>query len=155
MKRAGRDSPRPPIVWPRLVCVPVAAGRSLLFLFRLLDDRALGREYERRDRGGVLERRACDLGRVDDPGLHHVDPLAIGSVEAATIAFRPATPRPRRGATRPPDFRPPPPPPPPPSPVLARPGVPTRPLPPSPPPAAGGVDAPPGAGGRTPPGRRW
>src|SRR6476619_7236847 len=81
---------------PRLFCgcsleersVHVAAGRgSRLLLLGLLDHRRLRGEHDGRDGGGVLQCRAGDLGRVDDPGLDHVDPLARGRVEASAVAF--------------------------------------------------------------------
>jgi hypothetical protein len=57
---------------------------------------------QRRDRRCVLQRRAGDLGRVDDAGLDQVDVLARGGVEADGQAFEPATPsRPRRRPSRP------------------------------------------------------
>src|SRR5579862_1580731 len=49
-----------------------AAGRSFLLLFRNLRDHGFGREQQRRDGRGVLERRADDLRRVDDTGLHQI-----------------------------------------------------------------------------------
>ena len=44
---------------------PGIAGRRLVLL-RLVRDHGLGGEEQRRDRRGVLQRRAGDLGRVDD-----------------------------------------------------------------------------------------
>src|SRR4051794_13241810 len=53
-------------------------GRSLL---RLVGHDGLGGEEQRRDRRSVLQRRASDLGGVDDPLGDHVDVLAGGRVE--------------------------------------------------------------------------
>src|SRR4051812_47509208 len=55
-------------------------GRSGLLW--LVGDDGLGGEEERRDGSGVLQRRAGDLGRVDDAGLDQVHVLAGGGVEA-------------------------------------------------------------------------
>src|SRR3954465_14911687 len=60
----------------------VAAGHGRSVLLRLVGDDGLGGEEERRDGGGVLQRRAGDLGRVDDAGLDQVHVLAGGGVEA-------------------------------------------------------------------------
>src|SRR3954471_20953673 len=60
----------------------VAAGHGRSVLLRLVGDDGLGGEEERRDGGGVLQRRAGDLGRVDDAGGHEVHVLAGGGVEA-------------------------------------------------------------------------
>src|SRR4029077_20679753 len=51
-------------------------------LLRSLGDERLGGEHERGHRGRVLERRAHDLGRVDDAGLHQVLVLLGRRVEA-------------------------------------------------------------------------
>src|SRR3984885_4261330 len=65
------------------VHVPAAAwGSRRSGLLRLLRDDRLGGEEQRRDRRRVLQRRAGDLGRVDDPGLEHVDVGAVGRVQA-------------------------------------------------------------------------
>src|SRR4051812_16610116 len=56
------------------------AGRSSVLL-RLVGDDRLGGEEQRRDGRGVLQRRAGDLGRVDDPGLDQVLVLARGGVQ--------------------------------------------------------------------------
>src|SRR3954453_6716145 len=60
----------------------VAAGHGRSVLLRLVGDDGLGGEEERRDGSGVLQRRAGDLGRVDDAGLDQVHVLAGGGVEA-------------------------------------------------------------------------
>jgi hypothetical protein len=49
--------------------------------FWFVDDDDGGGEEQRRDRRGVLQRRAGDLGRVDDPILDQVLVLARGGVE--------------------------------------------------------------------------
>src|SRR5438552_13412370 len=59
-----------------------SAGTSLLG--RLGDDR-LGREDVLRDRRGVLQRRARDHRRVDDPGLDQVLDLAVLDVQAVAL----------------------------------------------------------------------
>src|SRR3954453_23481611 len=64
----------------------VAAGHGRSVLLRLVGDDGLGGEEERRDGGGVLQRRAGDLGRVDDAGLDQVLVLARGRVEALARA---------------------------------------------------------------------
>src|SRR3990170_2874435 len=69
------------------VHVALAAGRRRLLLLGLLDHGALHGDDDRRDRRGVLERRAGDLRRVDDAGLDHVDPFTLGRVEAARVAL--------------------------------------------------------------------
>src|SRR5690242_10529891 len=65
-----------------VVAVTLMATGALLFLLRLLGDQRLGREHEARDRGRVLERRADDLGRVDDARLQEILVLELRSVEA-------------------------------------------------------------------------
>src|SRR6266536_2179504 len=71
---------------PRLVHVAMAgAGCGVLLLLLLLHDQRLGREQQSGDGGGVLDRRARYLGRVDDPGLDQVDVLAGGRVEAVVL----------------------------------------------------------------------
>src|SRR3954469_5672206 len=62
----------------------VAAGHGRSVLLRLVGDDGLGGEEERRDGRGVLQRRAGDLGRVDDAGRDEVDVLAGRGVEAPT-----------------------------------------------------------------------
>src|ERR1700754_756115 len=52
--------------------------------FGLVDDDDRGGEEQGRDRSRVLQRRAGDLGRVDDPGLDQVLVLTGGGVEALT-----------------------------------------------------------------------
>ncbi len=59
------------------------AGRSRRLL-RLVGDDGLGREEQRGDRCGVLQRRARDLGRVDDALSEEVAVLAGRGVEAVT-----------------------------------------------------------------------
>src|SRR3954471_2302821 len=60
----------------------VAAGHGRSVLLRLVGDDGLGGEEERRDGGGVLQRRPGHLGRVDDAGRDQVHVLAGGGVEA-------------------------------------------------------------------------
>src|SRR3954466_9047037 len=60
----------------------VAAGHGRSVLLRLVGDDGLGGEEERRDGGGVLQRRAGHLGGVDDPAGDQVHVLAGGGVEA-------------------------------------------------------------------------
>src|SRR3954449_12332461 len=60
----------------------VAAGHGRSVLLRLVGDDGLGGEEERRNGGGVLQRRTGDLGRVDDAGRDQVHVLAGGGVEA-------------------------------------------------------------------------
>src|SRR5207244_3003196 len=88
-RRRGRGSrPALAVLLARPASVHVAAARGRrLFLLGLLDHRGLRGEHDGRDGGGVLQRGAGDLGRIDDPGLDHVDPLAGGRVEASAIAF--------------------------------------------------------------------
>src|SRR5436305_13801369 len=54
------------------------AGRVPLWF---IDDDDRGGEEQRCDRRGVLQRRAGDLGRVDDPILDQVDVFPGGAVE--------------------------------------------------------------------------
>src|SRR5277367_2295193 len=61
------------------------ASRRFLLL-RDLGDHALGREQEPGDRRRVLQRRAGDLGRVDDAGLHEVLVL-VGRDVVAEVAL--------------------------------------------------------------------
>src|SRR5664280_3121636 len=51
-------------------------------LLRLVRNDHFGRQEQRGDRRGVLQRRAGDLGRVNDAGLDHVDVLAGGRIQA-------------------------------------------------------------------------
>src|SRR6185436_7726468 len=53
-----------------------------------LGDDRLGREDVLADRRGVLERRAGDHGRIDDPGLDEVDGLAAVDVQAVALRGR-------------------------------------------------------------------
>ena len=56
------------------------------FLFRNLGDECFGGEQQARDRRGVLQRAARDLGRIDDTGFHQVGVFAGGDV-VAFVAF--------------------------------------------------------------------
>src|ERR687894_448362 len=58
------------------------AGHGRSVLLRLVGDDGLGGEEERRDGGGVLQRRAGHLGGVDDPAGDQVHVLTAGGVEA-------------------------------------------------------------------------
>jgi hypothetical protein len=60
--------------------------RSRILLLRQLGDHALGREQQPGDRGRVLQRRAGDLGRVDDAGLDEVLVL-VGRDVVAVVAL--------------------------------------------------------------------
>ncbi len=64
-----------------------AARRRAGFLLLLGDvaDERFGRQQQRSDRGGVLERRAHHLGRIDDAGLHQVLVLLGLSIEAGLV----------------------------------------------------------------------
>src|SRR5487761_1138624 len=65
------------------VTAAARAGRRRRLL-RLLGDDCLGGEEQPCDGSGVLQRRARDLRRVDDPRLEHVDVLAGRGVEPVT-----------------------------------------------------------------------
>src|SRR5439155_2075752 len=56
------------------------------FLFRNLRDQCFGGEQQARDGRGILQRRARDLGWVDDPGLHQIGVFISGNV-VAFVAF--------------------------------------------------------------------
>src|SRR6266571_1339579 len=90
--KAPRDDPGGLILqrtWTRgSVHVPAHAARTarhargrLLFLGDLVNHRLRG-QHQTRDAGRVLQGGAGDLGRVDDAGLEHVDPLAGVGIEA-------------------------------------------------------------------------
>ena len=64
---------------------PPAIAGSLL---RRLGDDRLGGEDVLRDRSRVLQRRAGDHGRVDDPGLDQVLDLARVDVQALALGGR-------------------------------------------------------------------
>src|SRR3546814_3695335 len=55
---------------------------AVLLLLGRVGDHGLGRDQQARDRRGILQRRAHDLGRVDDAGLEHVHVLAVLRIEA-------------------------------------------------------------------------
>ena len=61
-------------IMPPMPPMPPAAGMAgrRRLLLRLLGHHRLGGEQQARDRRGVLQRRAHDLGRVDDAGLQQV-----------------------------------------------------------------------------------
>ena len=50
----------------------VSGARRLRVLFGHVGDEGVGGEQEARDRGGVLERRADDLGGIDHAGSDEV-----------------------------------------------------------------------------------
>src|SRR4029077_19584161 len=61
------------------------AARSssrLLVVFLQLGHQSFRGEHQAGDRRGVLESKAGDLGRVNDPSLHHIAVLASVGVEA-------------------------------------------------------------------------
>src|SRR5437762_3513089 len=66
---------------------PRRAGRLGLVFLDLADDR-VGREQERGDRRGVLQRRALDLGRDEDAHLEHVAVLVGQGVVAEVVLLR-------------------------------------------------------------------
>jgi hypothetical protein len=57
------------------------------FLLRGFGDRGFRRDDEAGDRGCVLQRRAHDLHRIDDAGLHEVDVLFGLRVEAEIVVL--------------------------------------------------------------------
>src|SRR5436309_4489370 len=63
------------------------SGGGPLLILRLLHNHRLRRQHQRRHAGGVLERRAHHLGRIHDPGLHHVLELAAQHVVAGPNGF--------------------------------------------------------------------
>ena len=71
---------------PPISGIPAPAGMPG---FRWLGNDRLGREDVLRDRRGVLERRARDHRRVDDPGLHEILELAGLDVEPVALGSRP------------------------------------------------------------------
>ena len=68
--------------------------------FLLLDDERFGREQEPGDRRRVLQRRAGDLGRVDDARLHQVLVRVGERVEAERVVLRTRAPSRRRSSLR-------------------------------------------------------
>src|SRR6266550_14669 len=63
-----------------------ARHRGSLVLLLLLHDHALRGQQQSRDRRGVLERRAGDLGRVDDAGRHEVlEAVGLGAVAEVLV----------------------------------------------------------------------
>src|SRR5256885_7484470 len=67
----------------RLELSTVRHGGVGLLGVRDVRDERFGREQQRRDRRRILQGNALNLGRVDDPRLHHVDILVGLGVEAA------------------------------------------------------------------------
>src|SRR4029453_1665410 len=74
-QRTGRE---PLEVHP--AAVVVARARARLLLLGGVGNARLGRQDHGRDRGRVLERRAGDLGGIDDAGLEHVAVIALERV---------------------------------------------------------------------------
>src|SRR3954471_17481697 len=69
-----------------VAAVAVAMTRVGLLLRRLLRDDRLGRQQHAGDGGGVADRGAGDLDRVDDPLLDQVAVLTGRRVESLTLA---------------------------------------------------------------------
>src|SRR6478736_5191624 len=69
-------------VHPSTTTVVVAATGPGRLLHRQVRDERFGRQDHRGDGGGVLERRAGDLGGIDDAGLEQVAVLAPECVVA-------------------------------------------------------------------------
>src|SRR6185312_16414085 len=64
------------------------ATMVVLFLLRRFADHGFGGDHEAGDRGGVLQRRTGDLGRIEDAHLNHVAVFAGGGVVAiVALAF--------------------------------------------------------------------
>ena len=71
------------------------------FLLRMLGDHRLGGDQQAGDRSRVLQRRAHDLGRVDDAGRDEVLVLLVLGVEAEGVGLRSPGPcRPRSSLRR-------------------------------------------------------
>src|SRR6185369_3850216 len=82
---AGATPPASPEAFPKLEVHVSATRRSRgSGLLRLVRNDRLGRQEQRSDGRGVLQRRTHDLGRVRDAGGEHVDILTSGSVETVT-----------------------------------------------------------------------
>src|SRR6478736_2731508 len=71
-------------VHPSTTAVVVAATGPGRLLHRQVRDERFGRQDHRGDGGGVLERRAGDLGGIDDAGLEQVAVLATEGVVAVS-----------------------------------------------------------------------
>src|SRR3569833_2569909 len=61
------------------------AGRGGFFLLRQFGDQALSGEEQAGDGGGVLERAARDLFRIDDAGFNEVGVFTGGHIVAFII----------------------------------------------------------------------
>src|SRR5438094_9440819 len=86
----SRPPPFPELTGSRRSVHPAhatAAGhRGHLLLLLLLHHHALGGEEQSRDGGGVLQRRAGDLGRVDDAGRDQIlVPVGLGVVAVVQL----------------------------------------------------------------------
>ena len=66
----------------------MAAGRRALLLFRDVRDKGFGGQHQRRNRAGIGQRGAHDLGRIDDAGLDQVFLLAGQRVVAEVVVLR-------------------------------------------------------------------
>src|SRR2546427_662440 len=80
--RARHGHPLPDHLRLELPLPTVRHGWVGLPGLRDVGDERFGREQQGRDRRGILQGDALDLGRVDDPRLHHVDILVGLGVEA-------------------------------------------------------------------------
>ena len=83
-------SPRPSAHTPSRSGLVVHAagrhGRDGCLLLRFLRHNRLGGDEQASDRGCILQRKANNLGRIDDAGLHHVDVLTGLSVTLTGLA---------------------------------------------------------------------
>src|SRR6266852_2225649 len=73
-------------------------GSGCLVVFLDLGDEGFGGEHEARDGRSVLQRKARDLGRVDDAHLDHVPVLAGLGIEAEVFVLGFANPADHNGA---------------------------------------------------------
>src|SRR6266849_6659046 len=80
--RAPRQSERPFEICFLEDALHHVAHSAAAVLLRNLGNDGFGRQDHRRYRGGVLERRAGHLGRVDDASLEHVGVLVVQGVIA-------------------------------------------------------------------------
>jgi len=85
----GSEAARPLVVHPAHAAhsshATAAAAHGGRLRLGEIGDGALGGEQQGRDGGRVLQGGAGDLGRVDDAGLDHVDPLHLGGVETDVL----------------------------------------------------------------------
>ena len=66
--------------------ITTAAHRHRRFVFRQLGHHAIGRQHQARDRRCILQRNACDFGRIKHAHRHHVTVFAVARV-VAKVAF--------------------------------------------------------------------